>query len=288
MEFGIPHFAFAFPIVHLAPCVCVRPISVPGMPIIRDNHTVPCMNPVLRFALLMLLAVEVAHAQHKPLVITPLTDGFHVYTTYKEYSGTPFPANGMYVVTKAGVVMIDSPWDTTQAKPLLDSIAARHHLPVVLCIATHYHADRTGSFDILNRYGVATYASAHTARLCRKHGEQQPRYQFTSDTSFSVGGVTFNTFFPGAGHTRDNIVVWFPAARVLYGGCFVKSVEAADLGNLADADVARWPASIRAVIRRFAQAQFVIPGHQAWGGTESLRHTLALLTAGTKVAPKGR
>jgi metallo-beta-lactamase class B len=224
-----------------------------------------------------LFASVTLHAQDQALTITPLTKRFYIYTTYREFNGEPFPANGMYVVTDNGVVMIDSPWDAEQTQPLLDSIAARHHQPVVLCVVTHSHDDRTGGLDILRQHGIPTYSTAQTLQLCREKGEKEAEFTFVRDTTFTVGGVMFQTFYPGAGHTKDNIVIWFPKGRVLYGGCFVKSMESGGLGNVSDADVKAWPKSMRNLMKKFRKPRFVIPGHQWWGDTGALKHTMQLL-----------
>jgi hypothetical protein len=71
------------------------------------------------------------------LKITRLTCEFYVFTTFNSYKGSLVAANGMYLVMNDGVVLFDTPWDTTQFQPLLDSIKSRHHKNVVLCIATH-------------------------------------------------------------------------------------------------------------------------------------------------------
>jgi metallo-beta-lactamase class B len=86
-------------------------------------------------------------------------------------------------------------------------------------------------------------------------------------------------FFPGAGHARDNIVVWHPSSGVLFGGCFVKAGNAEDLGNVADADTAAWPASLERVRARFPEVRIVVPGHGALGGPDLLTHIQALLSA---------
>lgn len=84
------------------------------------------------------------------LKITRLTGEFYVFTTFNSYKGKLVPANGMYLVTDNGVVMFDTPWDTTQFQPLADSIKNRHHKNVALCISTHFHEDRTGGFNIIH------------------------------------------------------------------------------------------------------------------------------------------
>lgn len=231
------------------------------------------------FRLSLLLSIGTAHAQ---LDIKPLCDNFYIYTTYQNYNGALFPANGMYVVTKGGVILIDSPWDKTQLQPLLDSIARRHDKKVVMCIATHYHDDRTGGFDYYKSKGIKTYSSHQTRKLCRKKNEQVAQFTFKKDTVFNVGGKKFRTFYPGRGHTKDNIVLWFEDEQILYGGCFVKSTDSPALGNLADADLHSWPKSLRKTLKEFPNPAFVIPGHQSWQSNQGLQHTLQLLEAHKK------
>lgn len=211
------------------------------------------------------------------LKITPLTGNFYVYTTYNDVDGNPFPSNSMYLVTDEGVVLIDTPWDETQFQPLLDSIEKRHHKKVVLCIATHHHADRTAGLEYYQSKGIKTYTSAMTLKFCKKKGEKQPEFTFKKDTIFTVGGYKIQTFYPGKGHAPDNILVWFENDKVLYGGCFIKSVESQNLGNLSDADLKAWPTSIRNVMNKFPDRKFVIPGHQDWTDKRSLEHTLEML-----------
>jgi metallo-beta-lactamase class B len=216
-------------------------------------------------------------AQPPKLEIRPLSDSFYVYTTYKLLNGKPFPANSMYVVTSAGVVMIDVPWDSTQTLPLLDSIEARHHKKVVMSISTHYHDDRTEGLDVLKQKGIKTFSTALTYELGKKENEELAEYLLSNDTTFTIGNTTFETYYPGAGHTKDNIVVWFPQQKVLYGGCFVKSTDAKDLGYTGDANVKEWPAAVKRVMEKFIAPKYIIPGHFSWKNNKSLEHTLKLL-----------
>jgi metallo-beta-lactamase class B len=211
------------------------------------------------------------------LTISHLTGDFYVFTTYKAISSGPYPANGLYLVTDKGVVMIDCAWDSTQFQPLLDSIYQRHQKMVVLCIATHFHDDRTAALDFLRQHGIATYSSALTYALCKQNHEPLAEHIFTRDTVFKMGNYSFSTFYPGEGHTRDNIVVWFPSDKILYGGCFVKSTEVNNLGNTADGNLSEWPHSIRRVIDRYPNSAFIVPGHEGWADLRSLQHTLYLL-----------
>ena len=85
------------------------------------------LNRTVVALLLLSGTVHPADAQKPtPLTITPLTNNFYVFTTYGEYQGEYYPANGMYVLTREGAILFDSPWDTTQFQPLLDSIRIKH------------------------------------------------------------------------------------------------------------------------------------------------------------------
>lgn len=211
------------------------------------------------------------------LKITPITDDYFVFTSYRPINGKPFPSNGMYCVTDQGVVLLDTPWDSTQFQPLLDSIESRHNKSVVACIATHYHDDRTAGLDFYKSKGIATFSSRQTLALCKKHHEKQAAFYFINDTSFTFGNHSFQTYFPGEGHTKDNIVIWCEDAKILYGGCFVKSTENQGLGNIADANLKEWPTSIKKLMKKFPKPKFVIPGHFGWKRNKGLQHTLKLL-----------
>ncbi|MEI6409450.1 MAG: BlaB/IND/MUS family subclass B1 metallo-beta-lactamase [Bacteroidota bacterium] len=236
------------------------------------------MHLTIRLLFLLLLPTALLGQTPKPaLQITPLQPDFYIYTTYMTYKGEPTPANGMYVVTNAGVVLIDAPWDTTQFQPLLDSIQARHGKKVVMDIATHSHGDRTGGFNYYKTKGIKTWSSARTRTICHTNKDPEADFTFARDTVFQLGQYTFEATFAGEGHTVDNIVVWFPNEKVLYGGCLVKCMEAEDLGYIKEANLKAWPKTIRRLQKRYKNPRFIIPGHGDWRSGESLRHTLKLL-----------
>jgi glyoxylase-like metal-dependent hydrolase (beta-lactamase superfamily II) len=236
------------------------------------------MRFVLAQFLFFFLSGNVAAQDTLPkLVISNLTGDFYIYTTYKMVKGYRFPSNSMYLVTNAGVVLFDTPWDETQFQPLLDSIYERHQTQPVLCIATHFHDDRTAGLIFFKDKGIATCSSRMTYQLCALHDEKQAEKYFTGDTTFAIGGHVFETYYPGQGHSPDNIVIWFEKEKILYGGCLVKSEENQGLGNIADANLSAWGNSILNVMKKYPDAQHVIPGHFAWSDKKALSHTFNLV-----------
>lgn len=232
--------------------------------------------------LFIILTASIVFSQSNAIDIQHLQGDFYIYTTYQNLNGIPYPSNSMYLITTEGVVLIDTPWDSTQFQPLLDSIERRHHLPVVLCLSTHFHADRTAGLAYYGSRNIATFTSFKTFQYCKERNEKQSTYYFVNDTVFNIGNHSFKTFYPGAGHSPDNIVVWFEKEKILYGGCFVKSTEVNSLGNLEDADINAWLKSIDQVIKKYREADIIIPGHYGWENDNSLKHTRHLLRKAIK------
>jgi glyoxylase-like metal-dependent hydrolase (beta-lactamase superfamily II) len=81
----------------------------------------------------------------------------------------------------------------------------------------------------------------------------------------------------GAGHTEDNLVVWLPAQKILFGGCLIKSLNSSVLGYTAEADMQAWPLTVAKVQAQFPQMKMVVPGHGKVGDKALLTHTIALL-----------
>ena len=234
------------------------------------------MRTITTLISFFLLGTSFAQQADSPLKIAHLTGDFYVFTTYNYYKGDRIPANGMYLLTNEGAVMIDSPWDTTQFQPLLDSIRIRHNKTVVMCIATHFHEDRTGGLEYYRQRGIRTYTTKQTDELSKKRGMKRAEFLMDADTVFTVGQYTFRAFFPGQGHAPDNIVIWFEKEKILYGGCLIKSVEDNTLGNLSDANITDYAATIKNVQQKCKNPKYIIPGHNDWTNTKSLRHTLKM------------
>ena len=226
---------------------------------------------------LLVLSNSFGQSKNSPLQISHLTGDFYVYKTFHDYKGTLISANAMYLVTDKGVVLFDAPWDKTQFQPLLDSIKARHNKAVVMCFATHSHEDRAGGLEFYKKKGINTYTIKLTDQILKKNKEPRAQFVIPNDTVFTVGQHKFQVYYPGKGHASDNIVVWFDKEKVLYGGCFIKSTEATDLGYLGDTDVKEWEKSIKRVQAKFKNPKYIITGHDDWEDLGSLNHTLKLV-----------
>jgi glyoxylase-like metal-dependent hydrolase (beta-lactamase superfamily II) len=209
-------------------------------------------------------------------------------------------------MTDGTVVICSSPYDTKTTRVLVRALRARFRATRLVAINTHFHADGTNGNEAYAAEGVETYASDHTVALARERGEAgretMAKYVEAADpqlaarirsTALAPAAHTFaeaegltlqfgadnvRALFVGAGHSPDNIVVFFPRQRVLFGGCMVRSESG--LGNTSDADIAHWADAADAAAR--LEPVIVIPGHGEVGGPELLRATAERARAATK------
>lgn len=237
---------------------------------------------------LALLSNSFAQSKNSPLQISHLSGDFYVYKTFHDYKGTLISANALYLVTNKGVVLFDAPWDQTQFQPLLETIKKRHNKDVIMCFATHSHDDRAGGLGFYRQKGIKTYTIKATDEILKEKNEKSAEFVIPNDTTFTVGQHSFQVYYPGKGHASDNIVVWFGKEKVLYGGCFIKSAEAKDLGYLGDADVKEWEKSIKKVQCKFKDPKYIITGHDDWKNPTSLKHTLKLVTEYNTLKTSGK
>lgn len=236
---------------------------------------------LLTAAFIFSFAALHAQTENAKLKITPLTGNFYIYTTYNTYEQSKVPANGMYVVTNDGVVLFDTPWDTTQFQPLLDSIKMRHNKKVIICFATHWHSDKTAGLEYYRQLGIATYTTALTDELSKQNNKKRAEFLMTKDTVFRTGEYSFETFYPGEGHTKDNIVVWFNNEKILFGGCLIKGVTDKTLGFLGDGNTKAYETTLENVQKKFANPTFIVVAHtdpdtKGWNSPKSLSHSIKM------------
>lgn len=226
--------------------------------------------------LFLLYCFNGINAQNAKLKITPLTNSFYIHTTYNNYEGNSIPAHGMYLVTKSGVIMFDTPWDTTQFQPLLDSINLKHQQKVTTVFATHWHSDRTEGLEFYKQKGIKTYTTTLTDELSKANNKKRAEFLMSKDTIFSFDDYSFEVYYPGEGHTKDNIVIWFEKEKILYGGCLIKGATATDLGYLGDANIAAYESTLKNVQQKCTNPKHIIVSHHDWTNINSLKNSIEL------------
>ncbi len=187
------------------------------------------------------------------------------------------PANGLVVVSGATAALIDTPWTDEQTRDLYEWVSRSLGASIETVVVGHSHADCAGGLEAAHELGAVSYSSAATAAISQREGKSVPQNTFTESLTVRVGSRELQLHFAGPGHTVDNIVVWIPDDLVLFGGCLVRSGSAKRLGYTDEAEISRWPETIRALFKRYESVRLVVPGHGSPGGRELLEHTLGLL-----------
>lgn len=184
--------------------------------------------------------------------------------------GVIYPSNGLIHAGDRRLVLIDPGWNPAQGEALMAFCRKQFGRSPNGAIMTHFHNDRIGAAKAFEKAGVPIHMSDMTARLATGLEPEEPPPPFAAD-AFGL-----ETFYPGPAHSPDNIVVWEPSERVLFGGCMIKSFTADALGNLSDASVPDWKQSIGRVAARYRGARIVIPGHGSIDG-DPIARTRALI-----------
>ncbi|MBS1580631.1 MAG: subclass B1 metallo-beta-lactamase [Bacteroidetes bacterium] len=210
------------------------------------------------------------------LVITRIAKDAFIHTSFKrtEDFGN-VPCNGLIVRDGNEVIVFDTPTTDRTAEELIGWLDSTLHCRIDAVIPTHFHDDCLGGLQAFHDRGVPSYAHSRTIELAKAQGLAVPENGFKDPLVLRVGADSIRATFFGEGHTRDNIVVYFPEDSVLFGGCLVKEMGAGK-GYLGDANVAAWSATVERVKAEYPDAVIVVPGHGAPGTRELLDYTIKL------------
>lgn len=209
-----------------------------------------------------------------------LSEKVWLHTTYIDYPGYGrIPANGLLVIDEGSAALIDTPWNNEQTGMLFDWVEKNLNATINHVIAGHSHDDCMGGLAEVHRRNAISYALDLTQKKAKSEGLPVPQQTFSESLTVTVGTTKLLLHYFGGGHTVDNIVVWLPEEKILFGGCLVKAANAKNLGNTKEADVKNWPETIKKVIEAFPDAKIVVPGHGPHGGQGLLSHTLTLAEA---------
>lgn len=207
-----------------------------------------------------------------------ISDNIWLHTSYIDYNGTRTPSNGLVISTSEGLVLIDTPWNDFQTKELIELTKKQFQQTFVQAIITHAHSDRIGGINELKKNKIEVRSTSMTSKIAECLGYQKPNSTLDNNPSINFGNLNIEVYYPGAGHSQDNIVVWIPEEKLLFGGCLIKSLEAKNIGEAKEADIKQWVLSVTKVLEKYGDAEIVIPGHGQWGDIELVEHTLELLS----------
>jgi metallo-beta-lactamase class B len=175
-------------------------------------------------------------------------------------------------------IVFDTPTKDQSSEELIRWINETIQCKINAVIPTHFHDDCLGGLAAFHQHGIPSYAYYKTIELATKDQVVVPKNEFRDSLSLKVGRETIRAKFFGEGHTKDNIVGYFPGEQILFGGCLIKELDAGK-GYLGDANVEAWPGTVEKVKKAYPDVNTVIPGHGTYGNKTLLEYTIKLFKA---------
>ena len=183
--------------------------------------------------------------------------------------------NSLVYVGTHSVSVIGATWTPETARLLHEEIKKVTDVPVSDVLLTNHHPDRAGGSAYWLSIGAELRSTQLTAQLIEERWlavtertrEAFPNYPPLAaitptavyDGNFATQDGHIQALYLGPSHTDDGIFVYFPAERVLYGGCILKE----QLGNLADANVPEYPSTLRRLDVLELDIDLIVAGHWA-------------------------
>lgn len=180
--------------------------------------------------------------------------------------------NGLIYVDDKDAVIIDTPVDDSTSQELINWVSQKLNAKIKALVTTHFHEDCIGGINIFHANKIPSYAYHKTIELAKEKGITPPKTGFQQELIIHLEDNYIQCSYLGAGHTQDNIVVYLPNEKVLFGGCLIKELNA-NKGYLGDADTLAWSSTIRKVKEQFPDANIIVPGHGQHGDRSLLDYT---------------
>lgn len=207
------------------------------------------------------------------LVLQQLTPHVYQHISYLQtQSFGKVACNGMIVIDQNEAIIFDTPADAATSLELINLVEKELKCTIKAIIPTHFHIDCLGGLDAFHTKNIPSYANTLTIKLAAEQNYMLPKNEFNTTLELEVGSKRVLLDFLGEGHTKDNIIGYFPSEHVLFGGCLVKELGAGK-GNLEDANVAVWPETMRTIKKKYPEAKIVVPGHGEPGDKALLDYT---------------
>jgi glyoxylase-like metal-dependent hydrolase (beta-lactamase superfamily II) len=219
----------------------------------------------------------------------------------------PWPANSLLVRYPGRyIVWVDTPYTDSGTEQVWKWIKSDLGNEKIIEINTGFHNDNLGGNGFLLEKSIDIYGTDLIVKMLNDQSENTrsqilkwlkapelknyynvhstakyhaPNKVITIKANKSVNLLNglLEVYYPGPSHSKDNLIVYFPDKKLLFGGCAVKSIQSKNLGFTGDAVMSEWPKSLKRVLDRYNDALLVVPGHGKVGGLELIKHTIELL-----------
>ncbi len=216
-------------------------------------------------------------------VVTKVGEDLYAYLALNDTS-----CNSVFLVGSDGILVVDTGFDAKEAGDLLEEIRKISPLPVRYIVNTHYHRDHQAGNGIVGPEAVVISTEWTRKRTLEFLETVVPRLerqltgadlQSLQSTRFRPASVTFDhelnlyvgkhrveIFHPGKAHTSGDLLVYFPAQRVMAtADLFMNNASPA----MDDGSVLNWIQVLEELLE--GPAETFVPGHFEVGSKKELR-----------------
>ena len=188
-------------------------------------------------------------------------------------------SNTTFLITRDGVVVVDTRATPNEAKQVLAEIRKRTDLPILYTSNTHYHGDHTFGNQIFAAKGPVIAHESVRKNLFGDSGKEHleyfksknipgidetvvtpPNMVFKEEMEIFVGGYSLRLMHV-RGHTDGDLFIYIEQLKTLITGDLVSYKN---IPSMKDAYVAEWISAMD-LLADF-DAEIYIPGHGAPGG----------------------
>ncbi len=183
-----------------------------------------------------------------------------------------------------GSLLIDTKVATI-GKPLRE-MAESAGAAVAAVINTHHHGDHTGGNPAFTGdapvYAHAACGDRVRTQVAARGDDPEPflpTKEAGPETTLDVAGVKAELRHTGAGHTDNDLFVYFPEQNVLHTGDLVFHRMHPFIDRPAGADTLGWIAACEAMLEKCDAETVVVPGHGEVGGMAAIEGQIAYFKA---------
>ena len=172
--------------------------------------------------------------------------------------------NVAVLITDEGVILVDDKFEQDY-DAIIQQVKSVTNQPVKYVFNTHYHSDHSGgNARFLSVAEIISHQNSRTNILESKQSNAEPnmrpaRVVFSEETSVFLGGKEVRARYFGRGHTNGDIVIYFPAQRVIHTGDLMAGMTPLIDYN-GGGSIVEWSKTVDAAMAAF-DFDSVIPGH---------------------------
>jgi cyclase len=198
---------------------------------------------------------------------------------YTITGGDGVDSNTTFIITKEGVIIIDTRPTPSEARKVLKEIRKLTDLPIVYTINTHYHGDHTFGNQVF-KSSKSIIAHKNVRNTLIKSGQDHlslfktfglpgmdevevtpPNILYEKEMEIWLGGYRLQLIHHGKGHTNGDTIIFIDQLRTVITGDLVFNKK---IPYMADAYIEDWIKSLKYI--ELLKNETVIPGHGPIGG----------------------